>query len=282
MKSCIEWRKGFKYKEQVDEFYIDFKNKPQKLLQFLETYANSQRVNIRITPDITDTQFDIILAIPEKYHIAVCFMWDDWKEQQLYLKLANKNIPFFFYKSPKNWDEFFGLLNLGVSDVFISQQMGFHLRNLHEIAKTARVQIRCYANICQNTWSESTGQITDFFIRPDDVDAYSQVVDVLEFYDSVDRQNIYYDIYFKSKKWDGNLQEIIKGLKVKVNNYYILGSEFAERRIGCQKKCLKGRRCQLCYRLIELADSLESSPDYQVFRRRQTNGTRESSEGTDI
>lgn len=272
MKSCVEWRKGFNHKEQVDEFYIDFKNKPQKLLQFLDIYANSQRVNIRITPEITETQLDIILAIPRKYNIAVCLMWDDWKEKELYKKIKDAKIPFYFYKVPKNWEELYGLLSLGVSDVFIAEEMGFSLASIHKITQERNVQVRCYANVCQNTWAPATGQITDFYIRPDDMDLYADVIDVLEFYDVIDRQNIYYEIYFHNKKWDGNLQEIIKGLKVKVNNYYILGSEFAERRMDCGKKCVKGGRCRLCYRLVELADSLEQSPNYQVFRRRTVNG----------
>ena len=69
-------------------------------------------------------------------------------------------------------------------------------------------------------------------------------------------------------------REIIKGLKLDINSYYILGDEWAKRRIGCQKKCLKGKRCELCKRLVEFAKTLEYSKDYEVFKRRMIDGER--------
>ncbi len=65
------------------------------------------------------------------------------------------------------------------------------------------------------------------------MDWYSNFVDVIEFYDSIEQQNVLYSIYFKDKEWNGDLREIIKGLELKVNNYYILGSEFGKRRTHC-------------------------------------------------
>ena len=64
------------------------------------------------------------------------------------------------------------------------------------------------------------------------------------------------------KEWNGNLQEIIKGLQRNINSYYILGNEFATRRMNCDKKCLKGKRCNLCNYIVDLADSLEHSENY--------------------
>jgi len=51
-----------------------------------------------------------------------------------------------------------------------------------------------------------------FFIRPEDVDIYGEYVDVIEFYDSIEQQNVLYEVYFKDKEWNGKLREIIKGM----------------------------------------------------------------------
>lgn len=71
-----------------------------------------------------------------------------------------------------------------------------------------------------------------------------------------------YEIYFKDKEWNGKLREIIKRLSSDINNYYILGPEFANRRMRCEKKCLKGNRCRLCNVLNDLANGLEESENY--------------------
>ena len=58
-------------------------------------------------------------------------------------------------------------------------------------------------------------------------------------------------------------------MSCEVNNYYILGDDFAKRRIECKQDCIKGRKCRLCNRLQELADTLEKSKEYDVFRKRK-------------
>lgn len=263
MKSCIEWRKGFKFLPQIDEFNIDFRNKEIQLTRFLELYAKSQRVNIRLPEDYTKDNIELLEAAYDKgYNIAIILPDIYYTE-----RLKEKGVPFYLSKAVDTWDEFCGFLSIGVSDIFITGELGFELDKVSSIAKERDVQIRCYANIIQSSWKNERG-IKGFFIRPEDVDFYSNYVDVIEFYDSVDQQNVLYEVYFHSKEWNGKLREIIKGIVSDVDNYYILGSEFARRRSQCGKKCLKGERCELCDRLIELADSLEKSPDYQVFKKR--------------
>lgn len=263
MKSCIEWRKGFKFLPEIDQFNIDFRNKEIQLNKFLDLYAKSQRVNIRLPEDYTKNNIELLEAAYEKgYNIAIILPDIYYIE-----RLKEKGVPFYLSKAVDTWDEFSGFLSIGVSDIFITGELGFELDKISAKAKEKNVQIRCYANIIQSSWAGERG-LKGFFIRPEDVDFYSNYVDVIEFYDAVDQQNVLYDVYFHSKEWNGKLREIIKGLVSDVDNYYILGSEFARRRSQCGKKCLKDSRCELCDRLVELAESLEKSPDYQVFKRR--------------
>ena len=264
MKSCIEWRKGFKYLPQIDEFNIDYKNKEIKLYQFLEQYAKTQRVNIRLPLSYTKDDIDLLESAyhDKHYNIAIVL-----KDAYYTNELREHGTPFYFYEPCYDWDQFRANTSLGVSDVFISGTLGFELDKVSEVAKRNNVKIRCYANIAQ-AWNKQGNGFKDFYIRPEDVDFYSQYVDVIEFFDSIDKQNVLYEIYFKDKEWNGNLREIIKGMTLDINNYYILGSEFARRRSQCGKKCLKDQKCELCDRLIDLAKSLEDSKDYQVFKRR--------------
>ena len=221
-----------------------------------------------MTPDATENDIELILAIwdMKKYNIAVCFNYYYDKEISAIDKIKQAGIPFYFQYPISDWDVLTGYVNLGVSDVFITGVLAFELDKVKEVLAEKGITIRCYANICQSIWDEGD-TFKKFYIRPEDMDIYSQYIDVVEFYDAENQQNVLYDVYFHDKKWVGDLREIVKGLRVKVNNYYILGSDFAERRAKCGKKCLKGNRCSLCERIKELAETIENSDEYEVYER---------------
>lgn len=261
LKSCIEWRKSFKNLPEIDQFNIDYRNKEIKLLNFLNQYAQTQRVNIRLPEGTTEDDIELLEAAADKgFNIAIILPGTKYTE-----RLKDKNIKFYFEEACYTWDDLQRQINLGVSDVFISGQLGFEIKQVSEMV--GNIQIRCYANICQPNIFGEDG-FKSFYIRPEDVDFYSKYVDIIEFFNSVKNQQVLYDVYFKTKEWNGKLREIIKGMTSDINNYYILGSEFARRRSECGKKCLKGNRCQLCDRLTELANTIEDSDDYDVFKRR--------------
>lgn len=267
MKSCIEWRKTFRYLDQVDEYNISFKNKTKQLLYFLDQYATGEkRVNIILDDNANKDDIDLIIAIynRDKYNIAVSLASID----TFYInQLKESNIPFYLQNHINSWDALYYAIDLGVSDVFITDELGFDLKRVHKKTKEAGIKIRCYANISQTQYPyENNDGLKGFYIRPEDIGIYNKYIDILEFYKSTEQQNILYEIYFKSKKWDGPLKDLIKGLKNDVDNYYILGKDFAKIRLDCQKKCLKGHGCQICEITISLANTLRDSQDYQVYR----------------
>lgn len=265
MKSCIEWRKSFPYLDQIDEYNIVFKNKTKQLLSFLNQYGVEKRVNIILEhPSKSDIELIIELNKTNKYRLAACLEADMMFIQML----KEAGVPFYLPTHINSWDALQYAINLGVSDVFITEEMGFDLKRIKKALKGTDIQIRCYANISQTQYPyEGNDGLKGFFIRPEDVDIYSNYVDVIEFYKSTDIQKVLYEVYFKDKKWDGPLMEIIKGLKNPVDNYYILGSDFAKTRVSCKKKCIKTEHCQMCEVVTALALSLKNSPNYQVFRK---------------
>ena len=186
MKSCIPWRKSFKYLPEIDEFNIDFKEKKKELLYFLDQYGISQRVNIFIPINITENQLNIIFSIwdMQKYNIALCFKWRTKEDnEEVYNKVKEKEIPFFFYYFIAEWDELHKYFEYGVSDVYITNTLGFYLPAVHKIAEENKVKVRCFADISQYNWDDQDG-FKGFYIRPEDIDLYSQYIDTLEFYEN--------------------------------------------------------------------------------------------------
>ena len=272
MKSCVEWRKSFEFKDEIDEFNIYFKDKEKELIYFVEKYSTSHRINIRIPVDISDNQLNLLVAIADKYkNIAIVFNWYTLEDnEEAYNKIKKANIPFYFTYCIDNWDELLGFCDLGVSDVYITGELGFDLKRVANIVHMKGIQIRAYVDAAQEGWGIGRDGFKAFYVRPEDIDIYEKYIDIIEFYNSwgdTNRINTLFKIYFHDKEWNGNLQEIISGLKVRVNGYYILGTEFGRRRTECQRRCMKGERCRLCDRLLEMAETIENKKGVDLVKK---------------
>lgn len=276
MKSCLEWRRSCRFLSEVDQFNIDFKDKKQQLIKFLDIFAITQRVNIRIPNNLSENQIELLIALGEsqKYNIAICFIRKySYQNEQIFNNFKSHNIPCYFYNLIDNWDELTGYCSIGVSDIFVTGELGFDLERAAAATHKNNVRIRCYVNMCQSRWLKDTTGLKTFFIRPEDLQIYNDYIDVIQFSlrdEDLQQQDILYQIYFKDNKWDGDLKEIIQGLKVSLNSYYLLGNEFGKRRLNCQKRCLKGNsRCNFCETIKNLADTIENSPILEVYERKK-------------
>ena len=182
----------------------------------------------------------------------------------LYFKLNMKNyynkdkrydFKFFFDELINNWDTLIGLLEYGVSDIYIVENLGFELDKVAEIAAKYKVQVRVFPNVAQSSFNE-TAALKKFFIRPEDIDIYNKYIDIIEFYNVDDKLDIYYKIYAIDKKWLGQLNEIILDFNSDIDNKYII-PRFSEIRYKCKKRCLKGAKCNRCENIEQLADNLK-------------------------
>ena len=210
MKSCIQWRKSSKFLSEIDQFNIDFKDKKRQLIQFLDIFAISQRVNIRVSNTLTLNQIQLLIALKEQknYNIAICFSkkYSDENESAFNIFITHE-IPCYFYDFIDNWDEFTGYCNLGVSDIYITGQLGFDLERAAAIAHQKNIQLRCYANICQSRWSKNNSGLKAFFIRPQDRQIYEGYIDVLQFNlkkEDLQQQEVLYQMNKQAfaKEWE--------------------------------------------------------------------------------
>jgi hypothetical protein len=125
------------------------------------------------------------------------------------------------------------------------------------MAHDKNIQIRVFPNVAQSIYKNSLDKLK-FWIRPEDIPIYEPYVDVCEFYGEENKQEIYYNIYAEDKKWSGSLGEIIIGLSDEINSM-TLAPRFAEARIKCERKCMKGSPCHICEHMIELSQTLEKA-----------------------
>lgn len=263
MKYCINYSNKSHIIDKVDEILIRYdKNKILELFtQFIPAHLN-QRVIVQL---IEENNIDIIVNNLKKiisiYNENKDIKFDiqlPFYNQKFMEELKDTDLKYFFKAAANSWDKFTGLMSQNVSDIYITDELAFELDKVAEIAHKNNIKVRIYPNIAQSRW-DKISDILKFFIRPEDIEMYEPYVDVCEFYgDKAQQIDTYYKIYQEDKKWFGDLQEIIIGLDSKIDSRYII-PRFAEKRIKCGKDCLKGGKCEMCKRILDLSEQLENA-----------------------
>lgn len=273
MKYCVEFAKDFHYMDEIDECFIQYRNNNTALEKFVEKFKE-KRILIKLAfedfKDFTDDslQIDVFKEIRDKYKANIGFILPDYEldgSKKVFDILKENNFPAFFSTMVHSWDVLIGLANMGVSDIYIVEELGFELVNAAAVLHDRGIQIRCYPNVAQSAHSDIP-DIKKFFIRPEDVDRYSRYVDVFEFYG--DNDNFYYKIYAEDKKWFGDLSEIIFNFNKSLDSRCIV-TQFAEVRSRCGKKCMKGSVCKICEKVDRLAETMQENGLY--FKQVQEN-----------
>lgn len=258
MSFCVYYDKDFEYTDEVQELRIVYRPKDRKNLQeFLTNYSTKHRIIIEITK-IKDVSFEELAMIKLKHpDFNFTLTIDETFTKELMSLLDDTGLPYYFNSVISNIDQFNGLLQTNVTDILVGENLCFHADNLHKLAKKYNKKLRVFVNVVQSSWLDKENSITDFFIRPDDIDLYSNYFDVFEFWAEKNRQNVLYEIYQKDKYWYGNLEDLIAGFKGHSFNANLL-SLFGEKRINCGKKCAYGIHCEWCKRINHLSQALQN------------------------
>lgn len=244
--------------EKADEIILEYNRKNLKIIDYIKEHSN-QRIILNISNLNEALQYKEIeklnaIYVENKLNFSIKLPSYNEKIKDL---LPSLQVPFFFDWIVTDWDELLGYIQLGVSDVYIGNNLGFELDKVAEVAHQNNVQIRVFPNVAQSSWKETSG-LKKFFIRPEDVTFYSDYVDIFEFWGTdLKKQEIFYKIYSK-QEWFGSLNEIIYELNEELDSRYII-PRFAEKRVRCKKECLKGGKCQICDRIKELSYTLEEA-----------------------
>ena len=169
-----------------------------------------------------------------------------------------KNLKFFFDSVIRDWETFNAYVSAGPTDVYLVEQMMFEIKDAAAAAHEKGIAIRTFPNIAQRRYEETIALKT-FFIRPEDVNLYEGLVDVMELYTMAEiNTDIVFQIYKLDKYWWGPIKEIIIGLDSDIDGRYII-PRFGERRLNCNRKCFKGQKCDICGTCEEISQKLQKA-----------------------
>lgn len=154
------------------------------------------------------------------------------------------------------WEVLQFIISLEPSEVYITNILGFCIPDVENELKNHKIGIRVYANWAQSAWDNGPG-LTKFFIRPEDVDCYAEHCSGIEFMGDANIQEVMFDVYARGY-WYGDLAEIIIGLDEHVDSRR-LPHEFGEWRLGCKKRCICGKKCNLCMVMKGFSERLQTT-----------------------
>ena len=259
MNFAIPFMRNFKYLNEDIQLNINYKPEIKELDNFIGEYKN-HRVNLIIKDFNSAIDLDIIKTLVEKYQdseIIVCLPIYTVDLEEIF---NENNIKHYYNELVTSWDKFQGFLSLNVTDIFVAEEILFSAETLSFNAKQHNKKLRAFCNVCQSSW-DKTPSIKTFFVRPEDLFLYNDIIDTFEFYvDEKDyvKMNTLYEIYTKNKKWYGKLSEIIVGYEGKEDSRFIIPN-FGNKRLNCGKKCMYGIKpsCHICDRVQELEQLLK-------------------------
>lgn len=280
MKFAIKFYNGCRVLNRASEIILRYDEIHKKLVSYVEEYTKGQRIVIDITnynsETILEDNLNIWKATKEKHNKFAVKL----NENQIPLmkELHQAGIDYFLDTKVDTLDKLHALYILGVSDVYICNELAFSLKDISKYCKERNINIRVYPNIAQSSCEQfEMDNFKKFFIRPEDVYLYEPYIDIFEFYtDRLDKQSVLYDIY-KDEKWLGDLSQLILGLQENIVNTAIL-PDFAEARLNCRKRCNLGQ-CGTCDRIkdfLQIADRIkeQSGQEIEIRRNKKNDGDR--------
>ena len=234
------------YLRKADEIMVEYRDR-RAIPDYVKKYPNAW-VALEITPD---TQWDFseikdyfILA---RKKLILCL--PDIRDERI-PQLIEAGIPFFWGYTVTTFWELQALIAAGVSQVRIGAPLFFEGEKLKKFNITKRV---C-ANIAHEGYLPFVDGITGSWIRPEDVDTYDDVFDIIEFADCKEhKEEALYRIYAEQKHWPGRVDMIITNIDTEAYNRMI-SEEFVAARKNCGQRCVAGGACRICYRMLNLAN----------------------------
>lgn len=282
MKYCIEVQADKTLVNEADELMIKFNRNDDTLIEFLQEHQQQKCIIwIEDLQEFYDKEdLALFIAIKEKYpDLKFTLKFNEYHETTI-STIKDLKIPFFFNWHIRDWETLNAAAAIGVSDVYITEILGFELDKVREFTNQYGIKVRVFPNVSQTQWKDFIPAIKTFFIRPEDIDEYEDYVDVCEFYGSSKFIKTLYKVYTQDKEWFGPLKEIIIGLNDNtIDNKFIIPKRFTERRIKCGAKCLKCGSCNVCERILELADTLEDNKLLITIKKEK--GEKENGERTE-
>ena len=252
MKFCLSSRQHKDYLAKANEIMVEYRDR--KIIPDLVEFYPEATVILRapveddVQPDWSEIKDYNIIS---RGRMIYCF-----RKVEDVAKCKEIDLPFYCGFPIVTYEDLRALKELGACYVRAEGPLFFDLATVQKFG----VPVRVVANVATENYFQPTDGVASAWIRPEDVDAYSEYVDAIEFEDKdIQKEQALFRIYAEQKEWPGELKMLITNLRHEGTNRMI-PPEFGERRLACKQQCVSGGRCKICYTLMKLADPEKLRP----------------------
>lgn len=257
MKIALPWypREDRQFGDEYNITFVNKSNNFDNLIDFLTCYPDI-RFNILI--DISEYEFDfqkikILNTINPNIHIILNNL--TCQKQKI---LKKNNIK--FYLSPEYAVSNFRMLeciaSLGVTDIYIQDDLCYNLSKVRKAADKLNIQIRLILNQIASSIPNKGENVRSPWFIPETVDELDKYIDIAEFENnSWVRIETLYKIWFKDKQWRENLRYINPQLNIDIWNQCMI-PDFTKYKMNCGYRCAYGSVCKKCNQFTEMAQNL--------------------------
>lgn len=252
MKYAIYFKPNSRYDIEADEILIVYRKRSIGLINWVQKRPENQRIIVDITILNYDFNDDMdIFTEAAAAHPNIAFKIST---NNNFDKLKENNIDYFFVEFADTWDKLHSYISKGVSDIYVTNELGFQMKDVKMVCLTHNVKIRVYPNVAQTSARDtsSVDTLTKFFIRPEDTMFYEPYVDTFEFFCPINQQDVYMDIY-KRQSWTSSLSILIKDFDIDVISAQLV--RFGTTRLNCGKVCSYGK-CAVCKHALDFSTLL--------------------------
>lgn len=260
MQYAVAYHPRFRYFFDVDEVIFDLNDLDDKFYDTVSNHLPKTTIGVVINAEITD---NLIFYQINKIHndfpdkeIIIYLNWLHVTDEELDIVKA-EGYKYIFNSPATKLSEVAAMVYRGASEVIIAEDLGFNLKLLQPIRQSG-VKIRIYPDVAQiATRCRKLPSLTRFFVRPEDLPLYEDLIDTVEFWARDDRLSVVYEIY-KQQQWKGLLNLVIKDLDdIDIDNTGIT-PYFGKARLSCKKRCAYSD-CDICSVTESLAKSFEEA-----------------------
>lgn len=260
MKLAAPYPNREERQQKIDEYNITFDKQKHKLddlrIWLLTQKDNSKRINIELlnNNNWTEDEVKIILLTRDNLYFRLT-------PNQDFSLFVKNSFPFFLseeYQINSFW-RLIDVLRLGVSDVYIAEDLCYKLRSVKTLCQQYNVQLRiilnripCYSYTKQ--WDPTAPWYT-----PENLDKLAKYYDVVEFdlFNSWNRFDTLYKIWFIDKYWREDLKFLNPDLGISIPGETFI-TNICDYKMHCGHRCVeKDSSCNKCAQYIDFAEKMK-------------------------
>lgn len=265
---AVSYRKDFRYFDTADEIIFNYTGSDSLAEVIPSLVSENQKVVLDISSIEDIDPILYYLRELKTKHSKMIVRINFIDQQEFIPKLTESKIDFFFLNYCTHIDTVYTMKKLGSKEVYITENLGFHLQDLQVMRKDG-LKIRVIPDIVQRTSGTKAAvpAILGFWIRPEDMKLYADYVDTFEFFRHDDRLSVVYKIY-RDGVWQGRLNEIIQDAEDLDIESSRIGYNFGVLRLNCAKRCLYDEgKCNICTEFQKVAYKLRET-GYAINRKK--------------